>query len=59
MTITIKEVSLEEAFEVNKTITEFNNYYSLDYFKEKTKGKEKLVLVAYTKKFHWNFLNGV
>ena len=26
MTITIKEVSLEEAFEVNKTITEFNNY---------------------------------
>jgi len=47
MEITIKEVTLEKAVEINKTIVEFDGSYDLNYFRERTNAKEKLVIIAY------------
>jgi len=45
--ITIKEVSIEEAVKVNATIVEFDAPYQKDYFEDRYKDKEKLIIVAY------------
>lgn len=45
--ITIKEDSIDVAVKVNATIIEFDEPYSRDYFEERYKDKEKLILVAY------------
>lgn len=45
--ITIKEVPIEEAIKVNATIVEFDAPYQKDYFEERYKNKEKLIIVAY------------
>lgn len=45
--ITIKEVPIEEAVKVNATIVEFDAPYQKDYFEERYKDKDKLIIVAY------------
>ncbi len=45
--ITIKEVSIEEAVKVNATIVEFGDPYQKEYFEDRYKDKEKLIIVAY------------
>jgi len=45
--ITIKEVPIEEAVKVNATIVEFDAPYQKDYFEDKYKDKDKLIIVAY------------
>jgi len=45
--ITIKEVPIEEAVKVNATIVEFDAAYQKDYFEDRYKDKEKLIIVAY------------
>lgn len=46
--IVVKEVSLEEAVKVNLTIPEFDECSrDKDYFKDRYKGKETLIIVAY------------
>lgn len=45
--IVIKEDSIDVAVKVNATIVEFDEPYSKEYFEERYKGKEKLILVAY------------
>lgn len=45
--IIIKEVPIEEAVKVNESITEFDAPYQKDYFEERYKDKEKLIIVAY------------
>lgn len=44
--IIVKEVPIEEAVKVNSTIVEFKPY-SKEYFEERYKDKEKLIIVAY------------
>lgn len=44
---TIKEVLIEEVVKVNATIVEFDAPYQKDYFEERYKDKEKLIIVAY------------
>lgn len=43
----IKQVSVEEAYKVNKIITEFNPPYSKQHFDETLKDKKKLIIVFY------------
>jgi ribosomal protein S18 acetylase RimI-like enzyme len=45
--IVIKEVPIEEAVKVNATIIEFDAPYQKDYFEDRYKGKDKLIIVAY------------
>jgi len=45
--ITIKEVPIEEAVKVNATIIEFDAPYQKDYFEDRYKDKDKLIIVAY------------
>lgn len=45
--IVIKEVFIEEAVKVNATIVEFGVPYQKDYFENRYKDKEKLIIVAY------------
>ncbi len=45
--ITIKEVPIEEAVKVNATIVEFDAPYQKDYFEDRYKDKDKLIIVAY------------
>lgn len=45
--ITVKQVVIEEAVKVSATITEFDAPFTKDYFEERYKGKEKLIIVAY------------
>jgi len=45
--ITIKEVPIEEAVKVNATIVEFDAPYQKDYFEDRYKNKDKLIIVAY------------
>lgn len=45
--ILIKEATINEAVKVNATITEFDAPNSKDYFQERYKGKEYLIIVAY------------
>ena len=45
--ITFKEVPIEEAVKVNATIVEFDAPYQKDYFEDRYKGKDKLIIVAY------------
>ncbi len=47
MTLTIKEVPIEEVLKVNATVPEWDESYTKTYFKERYKGKKKLVIVAY------------
>ena len=44
--IIIKEVPIEEAVKVNATIVEFGAPYQKDYFENRYKDKEKLIIVA-------------
>lgn len=48
--IIIKEVLIEEAIKVNSTIIEFNPPYQKDYFENRYKDKDKLIIVAYINK---------
>lgn len=45
--ITVKETPIDEAVKVNAAIPEFGEPYPKDYFEERCKDKERLVLVAY------------
>ena len=45
--ITIKEVPIEEVVKVNATIVEFDAPYQKDYFENRYKDKNKLIIVAY------------
>jgi len=45
--IIIKEVPIEEAVKVNATIVEFDEPYTKDYFEERYKDKDKLIIAAY------------
>jgi len=45
--IVVKEVLIEEAVKVNASIVEFDEPYSKEYFEERYKGKEKLIIIAY------------
>ena len=45
--ITIKEVPIEEAVKVNATIVEFDSAYQKDYFEDRYKDRDKLIIVAY------------
>lgn len=48
--ILIKEAPIEDVVKVNATIAEFGEPYQKDYFEERTKGKERLVIVAFVDK---------
>lgn len=45
--VLVKEVPIEEAVKVNATIVEFGEAYSKEYFENRYKGKEPLILGAY------------
>ncbi len=45
--IIIKEVPIDEVVKVNATIVEFDAQYQKDYFDNKYKNKDKLIIVAY------------
>ena len=45
--IIIKELQIEEVVKVNATIIEFDAPYQKDYFENRYKDKEKLIIVAY------------
>jgi len=45
--IIVKEVSVKEVVKVNNTITEFDEPYTEDYFENRCKNKEHLIIVAY------------
>ena len=45
--IIVKEDLIDVAVKVNATIVEFDEPYSREYFEERCKGKEKLILVAH------------
>jgi len=45
--ITIEEVPIEEAIKINATIVEFDTPYQKNYFEDRYKGKDKLIIVAY------------
>lgn len=45
--IVIEEDSIDVAVQVNATIIEFDESYSKEYFEERYKDKDKLILVAY------------
>ena len=44
--IIVKEVKIEEVVKVNETITEFEPY-SKEYFENRYKNKDTLIIVAY------------
>ncbi len=47
--IEVKEMPIEEAIKVNKKISEFNDNIDMgkEYFENRYKGREKLIIVAY------------
>jgi len=47
--ITIKETQIEEVIKITKTIVEFDESYQKDYFENRYKNKNKLIIVAYYK----------
>jgi len=45
--VIVKEATIEEAVEVNARIPEFDKVYDQEYFIERIRDKDKLILVAY------------
>ena len=45
--ISVKEVPVEEAVKINLTISEFEERYNKDYFEDRYKNKDTLIIVAY------------
>lgn len=45
--IVIKETTIEEVVKISPTIIEFDVSYQKNYFEERYKNKEKLIIVAY------------
>lgn len=45
--IIVKESNIEEAIKVSKTILEWDEDYSKEYYEKRIKGKERCILVAY------------
>ena len=49
--IEVKEVSLEEAYEIHKQIPEFDDpKYTLEYFSDRIKDKKNLIIIGYIDK---------
>src|SRR5471030_21237 len=46
-TVEVKEVSIDTAVEVNKTIVEFDAHYPKSYFEDRYQGHAHLIIVGY------------
>lgn len=56
--IAIKEVPIEDAVKANLTIPEFEERYNKDYFEDRYKNKETLIIAAYFGKKPAGYLIG-